>query len=638
MSTYVNPAMRRLLLAGLLLAPAAQAQVANGSFETGDFTGWTVGGTGRAAVVQNINFRTSSNGAAPMPAVPQGSRFAALSTGPGNTGGSAVNLDANAYSDFDVVSLTGNIVYSGRPAVLMFSYNFASSEPDQATPYDDIFDVRVGASTVLTGSVTLSSGNSSPFPDFPNPGIGTVNWTINAGVLNGTSLTRGVGQWRRICLPLEGATTGTYSIPVSFRVADQRDSQVDSALLIDNVRVAGACDDSPGVTVVQRTQTAGSTVEIKGSGFVYRPVQQYQAASNRAGGTVQAFISSANLTGTNPNVIEQPIIRTASGYQAIPGLAISNGGEVQSINLSDDGNWVVVAARPTSGDNLEIYRYNRNDSTSLLQMTDTTGCSNRNPVISTGSAPIVAFESTCNSLTGDGTLRKVVYIVGNATGTPREIPEGNCPSMNPSISSNGDFIGMESSCNPPGRVNGDGNMELFVFRTASNQPGTSSRWRQVTNTSGSANQHFSLSLANSSDNFGNTAGIFISNANLTSGNTDGSTEVFRWQGSGTTSNNGSLTRVTDNPVTGRHYTQVQLASLSNWFAFERIDALSGAIEVGAGNTGSGTPQPVAIGGTFLGLGVAETATEVIVPFVAAEDITGDNPDANYELFEGRITK
>lgn len=628
-----------LLALAVVAAPAA-AQVANGSFETGDLTGWTAGGTARVAVVQNVNFRTAANAAAAMPPVPNGTRFAALSTGPDTISNTTVgNIDGNAYNDFDMATLNGTIVYSGRPAVLVFDWNFASSERSQSTPYDDYFDVRISNShTVLSGSAAITSNNDSPFPDVAVTGLGNVNWTMNAGVLNGVSLTQGVGAWNRACVPIPTATAASYSLPVSFRVFDQRDSTVDTVLLIDNVRVQGACDVSPGADVTQVTATTGSQTTVKGGGFVFTPAQARLVAANRSSGAVRIFGSSANVTGDNPNVITQPFLRTSTGYSRLGSLTVSAGGTVQAVNLSDNGNWAVVAVKTSEAENLEIYRYQISTGT-LTRVTTTANCENRNPSIN-DAGTLLVFESTCNAITGQGTARKVVYTRFATPTVWYVLPAGNCTSRNPSLSTDGRYIGMESVCNPPGRSNSDANVDLFVFDTTSNQITTDTRWRQVTLTTGAAT-NFSLSLSSATGNFNTLEAVLISSASLVgSTNTDGTTEVFRWVGNNTTSNNGTLTQVTTNSTTGKYYTQALLASANDYFSFERLDAVSGTVEVGAGlsTAAGGNVTAVTIGGTFLGLGVAEDATNVYVPFVAAEDITGGNADGNYEVFQGRVAK
>ena len=629
-----------------LASTTASAQIANGSFEGGSLAGWTASGTGQVLSIQNTNVR-NGGAAAPMPAVPDGTYFAALSTGPGARVAGGALIDGNSTNDFDPAVLTGSLTYSGRPAVLIFDWNFGSAEPSQGTPYDDIFDVRINGVVVFSGSTTVTSNNISTYPDVPNGA--SVNWTLNAGILNGTAITRGFGAWRRTCVPIAAATTGTYTLPVAFRVADQADNTVDTVLLVDNVRVAGACDISPALDITQITNTSGSVVEQKTGGFIVRPVQSRLAAINRDGGTVQAFLSTANLTGDNPNALEQVFIRSGTTVSRITGLPISAGGQIQSVNVSDNGTWVVVAARPTSADNFEIYRYNRGGVGTLFQVTNTTGCSNTNPVINDAGTQI-AFESTCAALTGLGTTRRVVRAVMTAAAVPPSVTAtalpavaGACTSRNPTITTTGFYIGMETTCTAPGRSNADGNTELVVFASGAawNQAvATAANWRQVTTTTGAVT-NFSLSLNDTTGNWNTLEGALISSGNLTGANADGSTEVFRWVGNNTSANNGTLTAVTTNAVTGDYYTQVFLVGASDYFSFERLNATNGIIEIGEGlsTTAGGAITVVAAGGTFLGLGVAETGTRVIVPFVAAEDILfGQNPDENYELFIGGVTK
>lgn len=633
---------RQRFLAGLALALAglagtSQAQVANGSFETGNLTGWTTGGTGRVAVLQNSNIRVGS-AAAPMPAVPDGSRFVAISTGPGTLTSSGSQIDGNSTNDFDSAQLNGSLSFSGRPAMLIFDWNFASSEANASPPYDDFFDVRINNIVVFSGSVFNSTANTSNYADVPVTGRGTVNWSVNLGVLNTVQMTQGVGAWRRACVPIAAATTGNYTLPISFRVGDQGDGTVDSTLLLDNVRVQASCDPGLGASVEQLSVTSGAMVERKGAGFVFTPVDQRLAVSNRNGGTYHVVVSSANLSGNAPGGFEQVFLRSGTTYTRI-GPVMTAAGRVQDVAISDDGAWIAIAARPGATGNTEIYRVQRSNGTSVqITSTSAASCENGNPAISDGASPILAFESTCNALTGQGGTRKVVYRSGTAA-TNYVIPAGNCLSRSPTVTGAGRFIGVESTCNPPGRSNGTFNNELFVFRTNGNSIGTSSRWRQVTVTT--AGNHFSLGLADTGDDFEDVEGVFVSDASLVgSGNNDGSTEVFRWVGHSTTANNGTLTQVTDNPITGKFYTQVRLAGSSDYFSFERIDFSSEAMDVGVGlsTINGGNLTPLVAGDAFFGLGVAETATEVLVPFIGTGNINSQNADGNYELFLGRVSK
>ncbi|MCB1745397.1 MAG: hypothetical protein KDK91_33835, partial [Gammaproteobacteria bacterium] len=73
-------------------------------------TGWTTGGQNRALAVQNVNFRVGG-GPALMPAVPDGSWFAAVVNGPGSIGVNNGQIDGNGTNDFDLSELNRTVTF-----------------------------------------------------------------------------------------------------------------------------------------------------------------------------------------------------------------------------------------------------------------------------------------------------------------------------------------------------------------------------------------------------------------------------------------------------------------------------------------------------------------------------------------------
>lgn len=128
----MSPRLMRLSAALVALAwlpLTARAQVLiNGDFESGSLAGWTVGGTGAAAAVRASHFTGGT------PAVPDGTWFGLLSTGPDNRGGAAQLYDGNTTNDYDFVSLSQTVVVPFAPAVVAFDWNFLPASRTRATP------------------------------------------------------------------------------------------------------------------------------------------------------------------------------------------------------------------------------------------------------------------------------------------------------------------------------------------------------------------------------------------------------------------------------------------------------------------------------------------------------------------------
>src|SRR5690606_27370222 len=166
----VNMPTRSLPLLLLLacLCGAAHAQPVNGGFETGALTPWTRGTQNQAAVVQSSNF-------SPGPvAAPGGTRFVALSNGPGQRSSTARNIDGNGTTDYDLTTLQQTFTFTAAvsPARLVFAWNFPTSEQDQPGQFDDVFDVLTTingvTNRVFSGSSCKNDGSSfSPFPNVP---------------------------------------------------------------------------------------------------------------------------------------------------------------------------------------------------------------------------------------------------------------------------------------------------------------------------------------------------------------------------------------------------------------------------------------------------------------------------------------
>jgi hypothetical protein len=213
---------KKTLLVALcaLLAPlAANAQVVNGSFETGDFSGWTlfgqgttytssVGVTPTAGTVQGYidntgNFTQTAPDIVAALGVPT-AQIAAITTGT-PTRGTALYQDVT--------------VSAGQ--TLSFDWNFTTSELDQDPSFDDF-----AFYTIAGDAFFLSSRNAGSFDPLLTPPVDPL--MVPAAGFNG----------------ITGWTTQTYTFPsagtfrVGFGVLNVKDAGHDSALLLDNISIS----------------------------------------------------------------------------------------------------------------------------------------------------------------------------------------------------------------------------------------------------------------------------------------------------------------------------------------------------------------------------------------------------------------
>lgn len=646
------PVMRLLAAVGLLALPlaAARAQVlSNGDFETGSLAGWTVGGTGAAAAVRASHFSGGT------PAVPDGTWFGLLSTGPDNRGGAAQLYDGNSTSDYDFVSLSQTVVVPFDPAVIAFDWNFPSSEQDQGDTYDDLFDLRIarngGALTqIYSGSSCKNNGsNYSNFPSAPCTGLGQTSWTLNATSptsVRNTTLRFGVGAWRHVCVPLTGVVAGD-SVTLRFAALDQGDTGYDSTLMLDGLQIRQSCDTSTSESLRQLTATSGSAVELKNGTVEYRPVSSGPLAADSTG-LLLAFVSSANLTGDNPNAIKQVFAWNGSAYARASGLTVASGGDVQGVAMSSDGRYVAIAARtgPPATSPWHIYRWDRTTAavTTVTAAYTAPGCINWNPSISYDGTRI-AWESECSAITGAGSTRKVVY---SSFGTgwssaivPPNMAAGTCIARNAawqraagSGNTNGKYLVLESSCNlRGGSNNSDGNIEIFRLDTTGSG---NTAWTQITSTgvtrtcTGGSGSETVLNYGPSIDGSGNIV-LFVSNAQLV-GSSNGpcnSYQVYA-NNNGTTS---QLTTAGTSPV----YVGLNLHSNGNDYAYERLNTTTGFTEIGRRQRTTAATDVTAFqgvaGATNVLIGL--DGTTPVLDFLTADDPLGSNADFNVEVFYAR---
>lgn len=631
-----------ILLAGL--AGAAHGQVVNGGFETGSLPPWTLGTQNRAAVVQSSNFN-------PGPvAAPGGTRFLAMSNGPGQISGTARNIDGNSTTDYDLTTLQQTVTFTATtsPARLVFAWNFPTSEQDQPGQYDDLFDVLTtvngNTSRVFSGSSCKNDGTSfSPFPNVPCFGSAVLNWTITGATpISNTSLRYGVGQWQNACVEIPGTVIGSNTVTLQFRIGDQGDGEYDSALLLDDIAIRDSCN-AAATTLQQITTSTGSLVEVKNGGLEYRPIDNGPALSTDNTGTAFAFASSGNYTGDNSNVLQQVFIRDGT-YSRVTGLTIASGGSVQGVSLSGPtvgalhGRYVAIAATVNASASQQIYRWDRQSPGTLTQVTNTSGCSNKNPSISSDGNRI-AWETTCSAYTGQGATKKVVYstYASGAWSGPVNFmsagsPAATCTGSEPRLSrgDTGNFIALVSNCRLAG-ASTPVTPEIWRYSISGNV------WLRITTATSASTSNFSPSIDAAT---GGNAGryiYFISDGNYFNVFGGTSPEIYRYEVGGSP----ALRQVTISQA-GNGYVGVRQAADGGGqvFAYEYVNGSTGQFEVGTGRY-TGSTLTLKLGASMgLSLGVDVGIDSGGVPtviFLSNSDLMtpSQNVDGNTEIYSAR---
>ncbi len=595
------------LSAGVALP--AFAQLPNGGFENGDLGGWTAGGGGVVEALQAANLT-------PAITPPEGTWMALLSNGPGDIAGApGGNFDSNGTNDFDSSTLSTTFTTVAAGENLSFSWAMITSEAGGSGRFDDIFDITLNGISVFSGSIN-HPGGVSPFPDTPAYD-GTAYAVGGGGPTSGSSFGNGVSPFRSFCLSI--ADPGTYTLQIL--IADQGDAVFDTGLLIDDVQVPSACSS----TITQVTDSSGALLEAKGGGLVLTPVLNSRPATSQ-NGNVLAFVSNANLTGDNPNAIDQIFVAAGGGFERITTMV---GGHAGSPSLTSNGRFVtfesagdLTPGSPGNADgNIEVFRWDRSTST-MVQVTDTIGCDNLHPTVSRNNqGRRIAFHTDCTDLApgfnADGN-REVVIWDANSGGFQFNETTG-CQSLEPAIARHdqGRYVTFRSDCDYTGG-NADGNTEIFQWDRQSNG------YTQITASAGANNEVPSTSVDG-------RYVAFISNADYTGGNADSSLEVFRWDRNG----GGSFLQLTDESALVLH-TFADIEDTGRFIAFEKIDFLSGTSEVLRADANTATITPVvslatAFGGLFPV--AAENSGNPLAAFQAPNDLTGNNPDTNDEIFQ-----
>ncbi|MEO6688689.1 MAG: hypothetical protein ABIS07_13565 [Dokdonella sp.] len=621
--------------------------VTNGDFESGSLSGWTTGGTNAAAVIRASNIATLPVGTVvpQPPGEPVGNYFAILSTGPDNRGGAAQLYDGNTTSDYDLATMSQTFTLPTAPAVISFDWNYPTSEQDQGDNFDDLFDLQANGTRIWSGSSCKANGSSfSNFPNVPCSGLGQSNWTVSGpAAVTGTVLRFGMGAWQHVCVPLPATLTSGSAVTLRYAVLDQNDNGFDSALLLDNIRVGSACDATLTNVLRQLTNTSGQSVTLKNGTIVLRPIDNTKPAVDDTG-KVTAFISDANLTADNPNLLAQVFVWNGASFARASALVVDATGSIDSVATSGtvgavDGRYVAIAARLTSAGSAQIYRYDRSTN-ALSTVTATSNCDsggqysldNVNPSISTDGTRI-AWESECAALTGaaNGVKRVVYATLAGAVWTVKApiVQTGTCTANNPRLnrSGNGQFLAFDSICNPTG-TNAAANH--LVFRHDTTLTGTTA-FKQAP---GAATI---LAASPSLDSSGRY--LFYLRFDTATGHS----EIWRYDTNGTGTNAQLTTTATTNIFLDVYAVGATTAAR---LAYERVDIGTNLSEVGyttiTGTTATLTPVgqgfPAVGGGSpqlITGARIGLDGTTPVVTFYSDFDFLDTNVDNNTELFQAR---
>ena len=534
---------------GLMVSNIAQAQIGNGTFETGDFTQWTIGGNGSVEVLQQNDF-------APMIAPSEGTFIALLSSGPGDVAGLFNgDFDQNGTNDFDGSTLSIAFTTTAADQALSFDWAFLTSEAGQAALYDDLFDVTIDGISILNGS-TRKPGGVSTFLDTPT--YDGLNYLVtSAGPTNASQFLSGLTTFRSFCTNI--AQPGTYTL--QFLIADQGDAVFDSGLLIDNVQSPSTCE-----RLVQVTNSAGSTTIAQNGGFIVSLLDNQKPAAS-LDASILAFVSTANYTNANPEA--RPQVFVAAG-NTMEQLTTAGAGTVANPSVTLNGRFVAFEATsdlapgsPGNADgNREIFRLDRTTST-LTQITNTSLCENTTPSIAHDiQGQFIAFATTCTALVAgfnsDGNHEVILW--DESSNNYDRFETIGCATYQPVLGrdNNGRWVTFLSTCDLTGN-NGDGNAEVVQWDRQGNS------FQQITMSVGHNNDAVSASLDG-------TFISFVSNADYAGSNADGNIEVFRFDRA-----NNTIEQLTQTTIPELHLS-TNIDSTGRFIALERLDSLASVSE------------------------------------------------------------
>ena len=227
------------------------------------------------------------------------------------------------------------------------------------------------------------------------------------------------------------------------------------------------------------------------------------------------FYSNADLTGGNADGNFEIFLYDIAGV-AFSQITSTNGSYNTNPNINRDGTRVVFEsdADLTGGNgdtNSELFLYDV-PGASFTQITVSTTEGNYDPVLD-GDGTGVLFYSDGNYTGDNADGNNELFMFDTMGSTLTQITNSTTgQSSDPALSDDGRWIGTASSSDMTGN-NTDGNSEIFVYDFSN------STFSQITTTVSVSSYYPSLSRTGSRI-------AFVSRADLTGGNPDGSNEVF----------------------------------------------------------------------------------------------------------------
>ncbi len=447
----------------------------------------------------------------------------------------------------------------------------------------------------------------------PGSGTGDINELVDLPV--GSTVTFTVST--TVDSGASGTLTNTATVDVPAGMIDTDDSN-NSATDNDSLEVS--------LLPFQITDSIGDNVIVKNGGWTWIPIANHQPVLSDDG-NILAFVSSGDFTGNNSDLGNEIFVHTDSGgFEQVTDVAtpvaFDHAGQP---SLSRNGRWLVFtsSADLTGGNpdwNREVFRVDRNNN-AMTQITNTTSGEQGRPTI-TNNGRRIAFTTTSADLIGgfnsDGNQEVAVW----NNGALRGFETTGCRNHTPMISQNnqGRYIAFISNGDLDGD-NADLNWEVFQWRWEQGTGGMN----QVTDSSAA------LGALNDAVCTSRTGDVlaFLSTADYTGQNADGSLEVFTWNRS-----SGAFTQVTVTSQLALH-TMVAMDDDREHLVFERFNILSGSFEIHHVDLDSGSSTLVVTGNSYLpSIGVSGSTP--IVAFESTEDYVGQNGDGNSEIWKARV--
>lgn len=348
-------------------------------------------------------------------------------------------------------------------------------------------------------------------------------------------------------------------------------------------------------------------------------------ASYDGDGSRIAFVSNRDLAGANADGNNEIFLYDAPTATFTQVTATTGSGGVNVPSISADGTRIAFQssknlAGGNSDGNNEIFVWDETGPTFTQVSSSGSTSTNAAPKISADGTH-VAFSSDADLTGGNGDKNQEIFLwsaTGPTTTQVTTTTGGAGNNANPTVSADGGVVAFRST-RDIGGLNPEGNAE--IFRWSASGPTTTA----ITSTTAGASDGPSIAADGSRI-------AFRSTANPAGTNSDANQEVFLWSATGP-----ATTQVTN--TTGGASDGVSLSSDGTRIVFKsNRDLVSGgnadltneifAVEVGGAVT-QVTDTPVGGGGNRFPVVAGDGSS---LAFESDRDVTGSNPDRNFELF------